>query len=419
MSHDAVVVGAGLAGLACATDLAAAGLDVAVLEASDGLGGRVRTDEVDGYLLDRGFQVLSTAYPEVRRRIPLAELGLSSFEPGALVRVGGRFHAVADPLRRPFGALGALAAPVGSLADKARLARLVLDVRRRPVSELLRRPDRSTLRRLEQSGFSARMIETFWRPLFGGIELDPALEVSARVFDVVLRMLATGDSALPKAGMRAIPTALATRLSARSIRLGARVEAVRSGGVVLASGERVAGRTVVVATDGPGAHRLLGTGVRDPGSRPVACCWFAGPAAPIEGRALLLDGEGTGPARNVALVSNVAPSYAPAGRSLVAAAVPGRDALEPDLARSVASQLARWFDSTTSDLELLRVDVIAHGLPDQRPPFSPKRRVDLGEGVFVCGDHRDTASIQGALFSGGRAAAAVVASLCRDREPSP
>jgi len=408
---DVVVVGAGLAGLTCACDLTRAGISCQVVEASDGIGGRVRTDTVDGYRLDRGFQILLDAYPEVRRRLDLNALYVGRFEPGAVVRIGGAFHRVGDPLRRPRDLPTTLAAPIGTLADKVRLARLVLDVRTHRVGELLRRPDGTTAQRLAAAGFSSRMIESFWRPLFAGIQLDPALEVSSRRFDVILRMLAVGGTGVPAEGMGAIPTQLAAGLPPGSVRLEAGVATVDSGGVVLLDGERFGAREVVVATDGPTAHQLLGGRVPDPGSRAAACCWFSAPSAPVAGARLMLDGEGTGPARNVAVMSEVAPTYAPPGRSLLAAAVPGPDALDPAVTERVQRQLARWFDSSLRDWEHLRTDVIPHGQPAQAPPFHPKRKVDLGEGVFVCGDHRDTASIQGAMFSGGRTATAVVAFL--------
>src|SRR6186997_2797326 len=133
---DVVIVGAGLAGLACAQDLTRAGVACTVLEASDGVGGRVRTDAVDGYLLDRGFQILLTAYPEVQRRLDVPALEVGLFEPGAAIRHGGRFHRVSDPLRRPLRIPATVTAPIGTLADKARLVRLVLDVRRHTVPEL-------------------------------------------------------------------------------------------------------------------------------------------------------------------------------------------------------------------------------------------------------------------------------------------
>ena len=401
------MVGAGLAGLVCADDLVRAGVDCTVLEASDGVGGRVRTDRVDGFLLDRGFQILLTAYPEVARRLDLTALDLREFAPGAVVRTADGMHAVGDPLRRPSQLLATVRAPIGSLADKLRLARLVLSVRTTAARDLLRAPDGTTLERLRSAGFGPDMIESFWRPLFAGIQLDPDLEVSRRRFDVVLKMLATGPTAVPAAGMGAIPAQLAAGLPDGTVCLGSRVDRIDGTVVHLADGSVHHPRAVVVATEGPEAHRLLGAAVDDPGSRAVACCWFATAAPPVAGTALALDGTGAGPVRNLAVLSEVAPSYAPAGRSLVAAAVPGPDALDPGLLARVVEQLAGWFDTDRADWEHLRTDVIPHGQPRQAPPLAPRRRVALGGGRFVCGDHRDTASLQGAMFSGERTAAAV------------
>jgi phytoene dehydrogenase-like protein len=410
---DVVIVGAGLAGLTCAQDLAGAGVDCSVLEASDGVGGRVRTDAVDGFLLDRGFQILLTAYPQVRRRLDLDALGLAPFEPGALIFRDGRFNRVSDPLRRPLRLPQTLASPIASPADKARTVRLLIDVLSHPVKELLRRSEQSTAQRLDRAGFSAAFIEAFWQPLFAGIQLDPDLEVSSRRFETILRMLASGATGLPREGIGAIPRQLAAKLPKHTVRLGEKVSRAHATGVVTEAGEQLPARAVVVATDGPTAHRLLGERVVDPGSRPVACCWYAAPRAPVSGAYLILDGQASGPAKNIVVISEVQPSYAPSGSSLIAAAVPGAQALEPRIADRVGEQLARWFDSSSRDWEHLRTDVIAHGQPDQRPPLHPRQRVALGEGLFVCGDHRDTASIQGAMFSGQRTAASVLAHLAR------
>jgi phytoene dehydrogenase-like protein len=404
---DVIIVGAGLAGLVCAQDLSANGIECLILEASDGVGGRVRTDAMDGFLLDRGFQILLTAYPQVQKRLDLDVLELGLFEPGARVRTNGRFHHLSDPLRRPFGLPRTVAAPVGSIADKAKLVRLIVDVRTHPVRALLRRPDETTAARLERAGFSSNMIEAFWRPLFAGIQLDPELEVSSRRFETILRMLAVGSSGLPRQVMGSIATQLASKLPPSTVRFGARAVHVGGSGVTLANGESVAAKAVVVATEGPEAHRLIGDRVADPGSRAAACCWFSAHTAPLPGPVLVLDGDQSGPMRNLVVISEVCPSYAPAGRALVAAAVPGPDALDPELTIRVRSQLARWFDTNEKEWEHLRTDVIAHGQPAQRPPLRPKQRIALGHGLFVCGDHRDTASIQGAMFSGERTAAAV------------
>jgi phytoene dehydrogenase-like protein len=408
---DVVVVGAGLAGLVCAQDLSRAGVDVSILEASDGVGGRVRTDTVDGFLFDRGFQILLTAYPQVRRRLDLEALRLGAFAPGALVRTADGLQRVSDPVRRPGELFGTLRAPVGSLQDKLRAARLVLDVRTHSPRTLLRRPDTSTGERLRAAGFSAAFITAFWRPLFAGIQLDPGLEVSSRRFEIILRMLAQGATALPAAGIGAVPAQIAATLPASSLRLNAAVARVAPGAVTLSTGERVAARSIVVATDGPSAHRLLGAPVPDPGSRAVACCWFATAAPPIRSPFLILNGTMDGPALNVVVISEVQPSYAPRGQALIAAAVPGPGALEPDVTVQVRAQLARWFDLTDAELTHLGTDVIPHGQPAQTPPLEIRRRVDLGGGLFVCGDHRDTASVQGAMFSGERTAGAVLRRL--------
>lgn len=407
MRADVLIVGAGLAGLTCAQELTSAGVGCLVLEASDGVGGRVRTDQQDGFLLDRGFQILLSAYPQVKARLDLEALELGMFEPGALVRSGAGMHRLSDPLRRPWLLAGTLGAPVGGARDKVRAAMLVADVLLHPVAELLRREDISTAERLSRAGFSERFIEAFWRPLFAGIQLDPQLEVSSRRFETILRMLALGATGLPRRGIGAIPAQLAAKLPPGTVRTGARVAALEGTGVVLEDGQRLDGRALVVASDGPEAHRLLGDRVPDPGSRAAACCWFATDHRPHLGAILMLDGKSGGPALNVVAISEVQPSYAPAGRSLVVAAVPGPRALDPRVDAEVREQLAGWFGSMTTDWEHLRTDRIAHGQPAQAPPFAPRRRVDLGEGRFVCGDHRDTASIQGAMFSGERTARAV------------
>jgi phytoene dehydrogenase-like protein len=412
---DVCVVGAGLSGLACARLLAFRGVSCAVLEASDAVGGRVRTDRIEGFTLNRGFQVVLTAYPELHHQLNTKRLDLRRFEPGALVRVGDRFWPVGDPLRTPRRIAPTLVAPVGSPVDKLRLLALVASVRRGQASDLLRGPDRSTLDELRARGFSTHMIDRLFVPLFGGIQLDPDLEVSSRRFKMILRMLAQGAAAVPATGMDAIPEQLAADLPADTVELRAPVAAIDGTTVRLADGRSVTARAVVVATEGPIAARLLG--LPDPGSRGQTCVYFSAGAAPFPDRLIALAGGDDGPASTIAVMTNVAPEYAPPGQVLISVATAG---IAPDGVEAVTrAQLRGWFGAAVDGWHHVRTYRIPHAHPDQRPGFSPRRRVRLGEGVYVCGDHRDTPAIQGALFSGKRTAAAVLADLRGAGAPGP
>jgi NADPH-dependent 2,4-dienoyl-CoA reductase/sulfur reductase-like enzyme len=408
-----VVVGAGLAGLVCALRLHERGVGVQVLDAADGVGGRVRTDRVDRFLLDRGFQVLLTAYPEARSVLDYRRLELHPFEPGALVRVGRRFVRVLDPYRRPGQALGTALAPIGTPADKLRITRLRRRVTSVPLAGIFRSPDMSTRAALAEAGFSDRIVERLLAPLFGGVLLDRTLGTSRRMFDLVLRMLAVGDAALPARGMGAIPEQLAGRLPAGAVELHTRVEAVAAGSVTLAGGATRPARAVVVATDGPAAARLLG--LPDPGSVPVTCIWWAAERAPVGEPLVVLDGSGKGPVNHLCEPSAVAPTYAPSGATLVSATVlgPARDPAVVE--KSAREQVREWFGTAVDGWKHLRTDQIAHAVPAQPPGRlePPERPVRVRRGVFACGDHLDNASINGALTSGRRAADAVLVDLGR------
>lgn len=426
---DVVVVGAGLAGLAAARRLVLGGRSVTVLEAADGVGGRVRSDRVDGYILDRGFQVLLGAYPEPRAVLDLAALDLRPFEPGALIQLGGRFFPVGDPLRRPSSALSTLRAPLGGLATKARVAALGLLARTWPADGPAPGPDRSTAQWLADSGLTGAMTEHLLRPLLAGILLDPTLGTSSRQARFVWRSLATGTVAVPALGMGQIGRQLAEALPEGSVHLRHRVRAVSAGSVSaggdksgaisvhLEDGERLSAASVVVAADGPSAAALTvgegvgGQGVQDPGSRSVGCLWYAAAEAPSPTTAIVLDGDGAGPVNNLAVVSNVSPSYAPPGRALMAAAFFDVEASDGEIDRAARRQLTGWWGPAVAGWELLRIDRIAHAQPVMAPGTFRRGRqpLALGPGLYVCGDHMENASIQGALVSGRRAAEAVLA----------
>jgi len=404
---DVVIVGAGLAGLSAARVIQQHGLSTIVLESSDDVGGRVRTDMVDGFQLDRGFQVMLTAYPEFKTQVDMRALDLRPFDPGALVWRNGKGHVVSDPFRKPQTLATTALAPIGTVLDKAKIVLLRSRIMRRNPVSLLSGQDVSTDVALRAFGFSTKMINQFFRPLFGGIQLDPHLATSRRMFDVIFRSLSEGQSVLPSRGMQALPIQMASRLAEGTIHLNCRVSTIDGAKVTLASGESITARAVVVATDGPTASSLLGIPTVE--SRKVGCVYFSADTPPTREKLVVLDGTGNGPVLNVAVISNVAPSYAPADKHLIVAALPG--VTEGDLEAISRQQLRSWWGPQVDGWKHLRTYVINHGGPVQKPPFSPKQRVDLGNGQFVCGDHRDTGSIQGAMFSGRRCGEAVVRSL--------
>jgi phytoene dehydrogenase-like protein len=246
------------------------------------------------------------------------------------------------------------------------------------------------------------MIEQFFRPFVGGIQLDPTLQTSNRMFDVILQQLFRGDALIPATGMGALPAQLAARLDKGTIHLNRPVHDIQPGQVHFEGGSLSADH-VIVATDGPTASRLLGLPPVE--SNPATCVWFAADTPPHQQPLLVLDGAG--PAHNIAVMSNVAPSYAPDGQALIAAACPGQ--FLPDAEPRVRDQLRSLWGPAVDHWRHLRTDTIAHGQPAQPPAFPPKQRTALGEGLHVCGDHRDTASIQGALFSGRRCAETILA----------
>jgi phytoene dehydrogenase-like protein len=425
---DALIIGAGLAGLSCALSLEAAGLSVALLEAEDVPGGRVRTDMVEGFRLDRGFQILLTAYPEAKRLLDYRGLQLKAFVPGALVWHGGRFHRFADPFRSPMGAARFFFDPIVPLADKVHVAKLRTRVRRGTLEEIFARTERTTRDYLEAVPFTTAIIERFFEPFFAGVFLERELVTSSRFFEFLFRMFSAGDTAVPAAGMQQIPLQLAAKLRARTLVTGTRVSKVTRGAqsfqIEIGDKEKREARAVVLAVAGNEGNRLLG-GVGG-WSMPEVRAWnrttafyYAAPQAPVNEPIILLNGEGrsAGPVNHVAVMSAVSPQYAPRGQHLVVANVvgeaPAEDAALMRLDQAVRLHMRKWFGPAIDSWRVLGAYTLARALPQQRHAEWEQAPVRLGGsgGVYMCGDYRETASIQGALASGRRAAEAVIKDL--------
>jgi len=415
MVADVIVVGAGLAGLRCAIRLSELGREVIVVEAADTVGGRVRTDVVDGFRCDRGFQVLNPAYPAVRRWVDLDGLALQSFGAGVMVRRDDGLRVVADPIREPRLLTQTLRSGYLRPRELAALARWAGRVLADPRA-VMRQPDTTLAESLDAAGVVGRLRREVLNPFLAGVLVDSHGLSSANFAKLLVRMFALGRPGLPEQGMGALPAQLAARLP--QVRLGTPVDAVSAEGgrevSVVTGGSTLRARAVVVATDPITAARL--TPLPEPATKGLVTWWFEAPQAPSILPLLAVDGrrfgaKAPGPVWNTAVVTAAAPSYAPPGRHLVEATClldrPDGDAPEAEVLRHVAA----IYGCSTDGWRTVIRHRIPLALPAMPPPLRPRTVVSLGDGVFVCGDHRDTASIQGALVSGNRTAEAVHTAL--------
>lgn len=401
---DVIVVGAGAAGLACAADLAVAGLAVRVLEASDAVGGRMRTDRHRGFLLDRGFQVFNTSYPQVKRRLELAPLRLRPFTPGVLVHTSRGRLRFADPTRPPYALADLLPGRLASGRDLAALAVLSARDMVLPAARLRAGPDTTTLTALAAAGISSELVETLFRPFLSGVFLEDELETSSRFFHFVWRSMLRGTLALPAEGIGAVPAQLAGRLPEGTVRTQAPVRELTGDGVRLEDGTDLAAPVVVVAT-GPGAAVRLLPGLTAPPTRTVTTFYHAADRSPLAEPTLMVDERRR--FLNTVVLTEVQPGLSPDGRALVATSVlkvPGADD-EPAL----TAALSEAYGTDASAWEPLHRCTVREALPAMPAPHAMTRTTRFAPGRHVCGDHRATGSLQGALASGTRAAREVLA----------
>jgi phytoene dehydrogenase-like protein len=437
-----VVVGAGIAGLLCARELARAGRPVTVLEREPDVGGRVRSRVVDGYVVDRGFQVLFTAYPTLRAALDLdgdgdARLALRRFAPAARLTGAGHAGIVGDALRAPgllLPTLATRALPVGDLLRLAALRRLArtLSVEECFAPAYDARPAHDFLR---ARGFSRTAIDAFFAPFYGGILLAPALGTAASVLLFTFKMLAEGDTVVPAQGMGAIARRLADALPDGTVRTDTTVQAIdvvdgRVAGVRTADGSRLAADAVVLAADGPAAAtlaRTAGVALAGPDLASALGCttlYLASREAALPGRAIWLAPRPDATFAHAVTLTDVAPEYATDGARhgphlLSLTAVGAHAALDDDaLLRAARAQIAEMRTaargrgaSGPDALHPVAVERVPWSQYPQ-PPGAAARRASAATalpGLWRASEAAHTSSLEGAARGGVAAARAVLA----------
>lgn len=406
---DVIIIGAGLAGLTAARVLKDAGKTIQILEASDHVGGRVWTDTVDGFRLDRGFQVLLTAYPETKRFLDYSALELRKFDPGALILNKNGMTKIGDPLRQPGALFSTLLSPAGTLSDKMRMLGLKLKLAGKNIDRIFAEDQTTTLAYLMDAGFSERMISQFFKPFMTGIFLENQLSTSSRMFEFVFKMFSEGDAAIPAKGMGMIPLQLARALSSDEITFNERVDSIDGNRMTTFSGSVYQAKYILIATDQLNLPKPIQHEARSYHS--VTNMYFTSAGRPFSAPLIALNTLPEKLVNNIAVMDRISPAYSNNGDSLISLSLVGNHAgtNSNELQKKVVDEMQYWFPQAVH-WKHLKTYHIPYALPDDdqvtnEPDY---QLLKLNPECFVCGDYLMNGSINAAMKSGRLAAEAII-----------
>ena len=403
MKPTITIIGAGISGLSAAIHLQRHGFAVKIIEASDRAGGRIKTDAVNGFLLDRGFQVLLTSYPEAKALLNYDSLNLKRFLPGATVLYeGGKFE-IADPFRRPSALLATAFAPVGSLKDKANTFFLKQKLLNKSIDTIFEQEQQSSYDQLRAYGFSQKMINRFFRPFFSGIFLENNLTTSNRMFDFVMKMFSDGDAAVPALGMEEIPKQLLAQLPSDCVQYNTTVKTIEGNTIITENGEKITADSILIATE---ANKLLAKYKPEISlaHHSVTNVYFEAIEAPSHKAVVILNASNTKEiVNNITVMSNVSSHYAPAGKVLISVSCNGIvDLTDEELAQKIKTELQPWFGTQVANWSHLKTYRVNYALPNLAVLKDDLTATDMkiSDILYCCGDHLMNGSINAAMKSG-------------------
>ena len=406
---DVLIIGAGIAGLTAAKVLKAEGKKIKIIEASDGVGGRVRTDKIDGYLLDRGFQVLLTAYPEAKKFLDYNALDLKKFKPGALVLNENGTTQIGDPLRDPSSLFKTLSSPVGSIFDKFKMLLLKIKLARISVDKIFTKEEITTLKYLQKYGFSEKMIAQFFKPFMTGIFLENQLNTSSRMFEFVFKMFSEAETTIPAKGMGMITSQLANNLTTDELVLNEKVLQIDGNKIVTANGKCLEAKNILIATNADNLPSPF-TKFTDE-KKSVICMYFTTDKAPFTAPLIALNASVNKLVNNIAVVNQISKDYAPEGKFLIAVSIIDNFEINTEavLAKKVKDELKYWY-ADAINWKHLKTYNIPYALPkDATVSYSlAPAQIRLTDNCFVCGDYLLNGSINAAMKTGRVAAEAII-----------
>ncbi len=403
MKPTITIIGAGISGLTAAVYLHQKGFKVQILEASERAGGRIKTDIIDGFHFDRGFQVLLTEYPETKALLDYKKLNLKRFLPGATVLYDGGQFEIADPIRRPTATFATLFAPVGSLKDKINTFFLKNKLVNICIPDLFKQPEIETIAQLKKYGFSRKMIDRFYKPFFSGIFLENDLTTSSNMFDFVMKMFSEGDAAIPALGMEEIPKQLVAMLPANSIQYNVKVRAIENNKIICENGTTVETDKIIIATEAIGlASNYISNAKQN--FHQVTNVYFEAKIAPTKKAVVVLNASTNKKwANNLTVLSNISNKYAPEGKVLISVSYNGIPTInDATLAENMKTELKQWYGNQVEDWKLLKTYRIQYALPNQEKVSNEvdHSEIKINENLFICGDHLLNGSINAAMKSG-------------------